>query len=293
MPARIPYFQVDSFAERPFAGNPAGVCVLDDWPDAAAMQAIAAENAMPATAFLRREGEGYALRWFTPRVEEEMCGHGTLAAAWVVLERLEPGRDAVTFATRAGPLTVAREGGRYLLDVPARAIMPCAAPAGLAAAIGVEPLEVLRGASYVAVLADAGTVARLSPDLARIAALDLPGVIVTAPGAGHGCDIASRYFAPAKGIPEDPATGSLHAQVVPFWAGRLGRTTLVARQLSRRGATIGCELRGDRVRLSAAVAPYLAGTIELPDQPASSRCTVSQVSCGIVIPSASDLRRRA
>ena len=261
---RIPYFRVCSFADRPFAGNPAGICVLDAWPSTATMQSIAAENAVNATAFLVREGNGYGLRWFTPVVEEEMCGHGTLGAAWVVLERLEAGRAAVTFATRAGPLTVERDGGRYLLDLPARPLTPCIAPAGLAETIGAVPREVLRGASYVAVVDDAATVAGLTPDLRRMIALDLPGVIVTARGDGFECDIASRYFAPAKGIPEDPVTGSLHAQVVPYWAPRLGRAKLLARQLSKRGGSIVCMLRGDRVRLSAAVAPFLSGTIELP-----------------------------
>ena len=262
--ARIPYYQVDSFADRPFGGNPAGVCVLDAWLPEATMQSIAAETALSATAFLVRKGEGYGLRWFTPKVEEAMCGHGTLGAAWVVLEKLEPGRDAVTFSTGAGPLTVSRDGGRFVLDLPARAIAPCAAPEGLAAAIGAKPKEVLRGASYIAVLEDGAAVAALAPDLARIAALDLPGVIVTAPGAGYDCDIVSRYFAPAKGIPEDPVTGSLHAQVVPFWAARLGRKTLVARQLSKRGGTLHCEHRGERVLLGANAVPFLSGTIEVP-----------------------------
>lgn len=261
--ARIPYFQVDSFADRPFGGNPAGVCVLDAWLPPATMQAIAAETALPATAFLVREGNGYGLRWFTPFVEEAMCGHGTLGAAWVVLEKLEPGRQSVTFATTAGPLTVSRDGGRFQLDLPARAITPCPAPEGFAAAIGVQPKEVLRGASYFALLEDAAAVAGLAPDLARIAALDLPGVVVTAPGAGYDCDIVSRYFAPAKGIPEDSVTGSLHAQVVPFWSARLGRKNLVARQLSRRGGTLHCEHRGDRVLLGANAIPFLSGTIEL------------------------------
>ena len=262
--ARIPYYQVDSFADRPFSGNPAGVCVLDAWLPDATMQAIAAETALSATAFLVREGNGYALRWFTPKVEEAMCGHGTRGAAWVVLEKIEPGRDAVTFSTGAGPLTVTRDGGRYVLDLPARAITACAAPESLAAAIGVQPKEVLRGASYIAVLEVAAMVAQLDPDLARVAALDLPGVIVTAPGAGYGCDIVSRYFAPAKGIPEDSVTGSLHAQVVPFWAEKLGRTKFVARQLSKRGGTLHCEHRGERVLLGANAMPFLSGTIELP-----------------------------
>jgi PhzF family phenazine biosynthesis protein len=258
-----PYFQIDSFAERPFSGNPAGVCVLDAWPDAAAMQKIAAEVAMPATAFLVREGDGYGLRWFTPSVEEAMCGHGTLAAAWVVMERLEPGRSEVTFRSPAGPLIVSRDGARFVLDLPVRAITPCEAPAGLADAIGVRPQEVLRGASYIAVLEHSAAVEAVKPDFARIAALDLPGVIVTAPGTRHGCDFASRYFAPAKGIPEDAVTGSLHAQVVPFWAARLGKKTLLARQLSARGGSLHCELRGERVRLGASAVPFLSGTIEL------------------------------
>lgn len=258
------YFQVDSFADRPFAGNPAGVCVLDTWPADATMQSIAAEVALPATAFLVREGVGYGLRWFTPSVEEAMCGHGTLAAAWVVMERLEPGREDVVFRTPAGPLTVTRDHGRFVLDLPARAISPCGAPHGLAEAIGAQPKEVLRGASYIAVLEDSNAVAAIQPHFSRISALDLPGVIVTAPGKPHGCDFASRYFAPAKGIPEDAVTGSLHAQVVPFWATRLGRATLTARQLSTRGGFLECEHRGDRVRLRADAVPVLSGTIEVP-----------------------------
>jgi len=264
------YFQVDSFAERPFAGNPAGVCVLQAWPAEAMMQAVAAEVAMPATAFLVRDGTDYGLRWFTPAVEEAMCGHGTLAAAWVVMERLEPGRKEVTFRTPAGPLTVTRDQGRFVLDLPARAIAPCDAPPGLAEAIGAQPREVLRGASYIAVLEDSDAVAAIQPHFSRIAALDLPGVIVTAPGKPHGCDFASRYFAPAKGIPEDAVTGSLHAQLVPFWAARFGRATLTARQLSARGGSLQCEHRGDRVRLGASAVLVLSGRIEFPFGPAAS-----------------------
>ena len=263
--ARIPYFQVDAFADRPFSGNPAGVCLLAGWLPDATLQAIAAEVALSATAFLVREAGGYGLRWFTPKVEEELCGHGTLGAAWVVLEKLEPGSKGVTFRTRAGLLTVIRSDDHFVLDLPTRAIEPCQAPRGLAEALGIVVTEVLRGASYIAVLADAATVAKLEPDFTRIAALDLPGVIVTAPGAGYECDIASRYFTPTKGIPEDPATGSLHAQVVPFWSKRLGKSSLVARQLSQRGGMMYCEDLGNgRVRLAANAVPFLEGTIGLP-----------------------------
>ncbi len=259
------YFQVDSFADKPFSGNPAGVCVLEAWLSVDMMQAIAAETGLAATAFLVREGDAYGLRWFTPKVEEEMCGHGTLGAGWVVLEELERSRNTVVFRTCAGPLTVSRDGTRFALDLPSRAILPCEAPAGLTSAIGVEPKEVLRGASYIAVLEDSSAVEGVVPDHARICALDLPGVIVTAVGDNHGVDVASRYFAPAKGIPEDPVTGSLHTQVVPFWSARLGRKKLIARQLSQRGGTIHCEDRGDRVRLSASARPFLSGTIKLPN----------------------------
>jgi PhzF family phenazine biosynthesis protein len=259
----IPYYQVDSFAEHPLAGNPAGVCVLASWPSAERMQAIAAETSAPATAFLVFENEGWGLRWFTPLVEEEMCGHGTLAAAWVVLNRLDPARQSVSFTTRAGRLDVVRDGERFVMDLPARLPSPCAAPPLLATALGAQPSAVLRAASYIAVFEDASMIAALAPDFATMMKLDLPGVVATAPGAGFDCDVASRYFAPAKGIPEDAVTGSAHAQVIPYWSQRLGRRTLEARQLSPRGGRIRCEDRGALIRLTASAALFLSGEIEI------------------------------
>lgn len=258
----ISYFVVNAFAEKPFAGNPAGICVLDRWLPAAAMQAIAAENGLPVTAFLVGVEGSYAMRWFTPVVEEEMCGHATLGASWVVLNRLVPGLERVVFATTAGALEVTRSINIYTLDLPAQPPTVCTAPDMLVAALGAPPREVLRAAYYIAVFDNAGEIAALQPDFAAIAALDTPGLIATAPGVDIGCDIATRYFAPAKGIPEDAATGSAHAQIVPYWSRRLGRTVLEARQLSPRGGRMRREDRGAMIRLSAPAALYLSGSIE-------------------------------
>ncbi len=256
------YFQVDAFADRPMAGNPAGVCLLPHPISGPAMQAVAAETGL-VTAFLLSRGDAHELRWFTPTVEEAMCGHATIAAAWVVFNRLEPRRATVSFATPAGVLTVSREGDAYAIDLPARRPEPCAMPQALPAALGATPVATLRAASYVAVFDDAAQIAGLKPDMGRIAALDLPGVIVTAPGCGFACDFVSRYFAPAKGIPEDPVTGSAHAQLVPYWSGRLGRKDLLARQLSHRGGVIRCDDRATHVRLSAAATLFLEGSISV------------------------------
>lgn len=263
--AFIPYFQVVAFADRPFAGNLAGVCVLDAWPDDAAMLAIAGESGAPATAFMIPSQEPIGLRWFTPVVEEEMCGHATLGAACVVLNALRPGETSVTFATRVGALTVERRGCDYVLDLPARPPWRLPASPAVEAALGRPALELLRSAYYVAVMKSGREVDALQPKLDLVAKLDLPGLIVTAPGDEFGCDIVSRYFAPAKGIPEDPATGSAHAQIIPYWSERLGQNVLRAKQLSRRGGEMLCEHVGDRVRISAHAVLYLKGEIRQPD----------------------------
>jgi PhzF family phenazine biosynthesis protein len=264
---KIPYFLVDAFAEREFTGNPAGVCLLPHWLPTETMQAIANENAVAATAFVVSERGSYGLRWFTPLVEEEMCGHATMGAAWVVLNRLEPGRNSVAFSSPAGRLEVVRAGELYALDLPARPPHPCPAPPGLAEALGARPREVLRAAYFIAVFGSAKEIAAIRPDFAALARMETPGIIVTAPGSDIGCDIATRYFAPAKGVPEDHVTGSAHTQVVPFWAQRLGRNKLEARQLSSRGGRLTCELRGDRVTLSAPARLYMSGEIDISITP--------------------------
>jgi PhzF family phenazine biosynthesis protein len=260
---RLPMYQVDAFTDSLFGGNPAAVCPLDAWLPDAVMQAIAAENNLSETAFFVREGGDYALRWFTPSVEVDLCGHATLAAGHVVFSFLEPARAAVSFRTvKAGTLTVSRDGDLLVMDFPARPATPCEPPAGLLAALGGSPREVLRARDHLIVYETAAEIAALKPDLAALAKVDCWAAIVTAPG-DNGVDFASRFFAPAQGIPEDPVTGSAHCTLVPYWAKRLGKTEFEARQLSRRGGALRCALNGDRVSIGGKAVVYLEGQIEL------------------------------
>jgi len=261
---RTPIFQVDAFTTRRFAGNPAAVVPMDRFPDDATLQAIAAENNLAETAFLVRKGDGeYFLRWFTPAVEVPLCGHATLASAAVVMERLEPGRNCVVFHSASGPLTVRRAGAGYVMDFPARAFELVAIPPGLAEALGVVPIEVYVNAfNYMAVLPDEQIVRGLVPDMPAIARMDRLGVIVTAPG-NENYDFVSRYFAPAKGIPEDPVTGAAHCMLAPYWAKRLGKTEFRAFQASRRGGEILCRVVGNRVELEGSCVFYLEGEVEI------------------------------
>jgi len=258
---RLPLYQVDAFTDRLFGGNPAAICFLEYWLADATMQAIAAENNLAETAFLVREGDDYALRWFTPTVEVDLCGHATLAAAHVIFERIAPGRQRVAFRTlKAGTLSVVRESHRLALDLPARQAHPVDAPPGLIEALGKAPVALLASRDHLAVYEHADDVASLAPDLAALARCPCWAVIVTAPGA-HGADFVSRFFAPAQGVPEDPVTGSAHCTLTPYWAERLGKTRLEARQLSPRGGTLTCTLTGDRVTLTGRAVLYLEGTI--------------------------------
>jgi len=260
---RVPIYQIDAFTDRRFAGNPAAVLVLPRFPDDATMQAIAAENNLAETAFLTRQSGQYHLRWFTPTVEVPLCGHATLASAAVVMERLDPGLDEVIFQTASGPLPVIRSGKGYVMDFPARPSDRVPPPSGLAEALGVVSEAVYGNEfNYLAILADSLGVRGLVPDFAAIARLDRPGVIVTAPGDG-GYDFVSRYFAPAKGIPEDPVTGGAHCMLVPYWAARLNKTTFHAYQASRRGGEMDCRLVGDRVKLEGGCVFYLEGQAEI------------------------------
>lgn len=260
---RTPIFQIDAFTTRRFAGNPAAVIPMDRFLDDATLQAIAAENNLAETAFLVPEGGDYRLRWFTPTVEVPLCGHATLASAAAVMERLELGRDKVIFHTASGPLTVNRTNGGYVMDFPVRPSEPVATPPGLAQALGVVPVEVLSDTfNYIAVLESAQLVRELAPDIAAIARMDRSGVVVTAPG-DETYDFVSRYFAPAKGIPEDPVTGGAHCALAPYWAKRLGKTAFRAYQASRRGGEITCRLAGDRVELEGSCVFYLEGEVEI------------------------------
>ena len=257
----LPIYQVDAFAEKLFGGNPAAICPLTEWLPDATMQAIAAENNLAETAFFVREGADYALRWFTPAVEVDLCGHATLASAHVVFSFLEPGRERVNFRTlKAGTLTVARHGDMLMMDFPARPATAVEPPPGLLAALGGSPREVLKARDHMVVYGSAAEVAALKPDFAALGRLDCWAAIATAPGE-DGTDFVSRFFAPRQGIDEDPATGSSHCTLVPYWAARLGKRELKARQLSRRVGTLTCALNGDRVAIGGRTVLYLEGKI--------------------------------
>jgi PhzF family phenazine biosynthesis protein len=260
---RVPLYQLDAFASRRFAGNPAAVMLLEAFLPDAVLQALAAENNLAETAFLVRAGDDYQLRWFTPLLEVPLCGHATLASAAVVMERLEPKRQRVIFHTASGPLAVERAADSYVMDFPARHCEPLAAPPGFSEALGAGAIEVLADKfAYLALLDSAGAVRNLAPDLAAIARLDRAGVIVTAKGEGQ-YDFVSRYFAPARGIPEDPVTGGAHCALTPYWAKRLDKTMLRAYQASRRGGEIQCRLKQGRVELQGTCVFYLEGHAEI------------------------------
>lgn len=259
----VPIYQVDAFAGRRFAGNPAAVMIPDRFTEDNMLQAIAAENNLADTAFLVADGEDFQLRWFTPTVEVPLCGHATLARAAVVMEQLAPGRRRVVFHSASGPLEVHRTASGYVVNFPSRQSEPIAAPLELIGALGVRPLEVVADKfNYLALLASADDVRNLAPDLTAIAKLDRSGVIVTAAGDGE-YDFVSRYFAPAKGIPEDPVTGGAHCGLAPYWAKRLNKKEFRAFQASRRGGEIVCRLVGDRVELEGQCVFYLEGRAEI------------------------------
>jgi len=259
----VPIYQLDAFTDRRFSGNPAAVMVLDEYADDDALQMIAAENNLAETAFLVADGADYRLRWFTPTVEVPLCGHATLASAAVVMERLAPQRRQVVFHSASGPLSVERTDTGYVMNFPARPSEPVSPPSALVDALGVCPLEVAADQfNYLALLESADQVRRLEPDQAAVVKLDRAGLIVTAPGYAD-YDFVSRYFAPAKGIPEDPVTGGAHCALAPYWAKRLNKTAFRAFQASRRGGTILCRLVGNRVELEGNCVFYLEGRAEI------------------------------
>ena len=260
---RTPIFHIDAFTTRPFAGNPAAVMLMNRFPEDTVLQEIAAENNLSETAFLVPEGGDYRLRWFTPTTEVPLCGHATLASAAVVMERLEPGRGTVVFHSASGPLTVNRTETGYVMDFPIRTSEQISTPPALAEALRIDPIEVFANEfNYLALLGSGQVLRALSPDMAALSHLDRSGVIVTAP-AEREYDFVSRYFAPAKGIPEDPVTGAAHCMLAPYWAKRLGKTVFRAFQASRRGGEIICRLVGDRVKLEGACVFYLEGQVEI------------------------------
>ena len=261
MTREIPIYQIDAFAGAVFAGNPAAVCPLEAWLPDDLMQSIAEENNLSETAFLVPEGEGYALRWFTPAKEVDLCGHATLASAYVIANRLKPGTERIVFQSRSGRLEVTRSGDHYTLDFPVNPPEEVADDGAVAAALGTPPLELWRSTKLMAVLADEAAVQTADPNLRLVAALPSDGLLITAPG--REVDFVSRYFAPAAGIDEDPVTGSAHCTLTPYWSRRLDKTKLAARQISRRGGELSVELRGDRVLISGRAVPFMEGRIHV------------------------------
>ena len=259
----IPYYHVDAFTGELFAGNPAGVCILSAPLADSLMQKIAAENRHSETAFVVSRADGdFDLRWFTPKVEDDLCGHATLASAYVLALRKHNGWP-VRFHTRSGILTVAKDQDSFEADFPAMPPQQCETQFGLLPALGLKAALVMKARDYLVVVDEAEQVRALSPDIAALAKLDAGmGTIVTAAGEGD-VDYVCRMFLPSAGIDEDPATGSIHCTLAPYWAGRLGKDTFRAQQLSARGGTVRCRIGGDRVKIAGRACLYLQGTLEI------------------------------
>ncbi|WP_286788891.1 MULTISPECIES: PhzF family phenazine biosynthesis protein [unclassified Pseudomonas] len=254
-------YQVDAFSDRPFGGNPAAVCPLKHWLPEATLQSIAAENNLSETAFTVPKGEAFELRWFTPKVEVDLCGHATLAAAWVLFDILKEPQQQLCFLTRSGELRVTRIEGRLAMDFPAKRPQPMPAPHGLIEALSLSNIEALyRTDDFIVVVKDEAQIASLKPDFNALALFDIRGVAVTAPGSQY--DFVSRWFGPRVGVNEDPVTGSAHTSLAPYWSTRLGKRLLTAEQGGVRKGQLLCEvLENDRVIISGSASLYLRGTV--------------------------------
>lgn len=256
---KYPLYQIDAFTDRLFAGNPAAVVVLDQWLPDEKMQAIAAENNLSETAFVIPGEPVSALRWFTPKMEVNLCGHATLATADVLFRYYFVDCQRLRFSSHSGELAVSRDGSRLRLDFPARPGQIVAVDAAVAAALGAQPQQAYRSRDLMLVYASESEVAALNPDFRRLKDLEQGRFIVTAPG--DTVDFVSRFFAPGVGIDEDPVTGSAHCTLIPYWAERLGKIDLLARQVSARGGELQCDLCGERVGIAGNAVEYLRGEI--------------------------------
>lgn len=262
---KIKLYQVDAFASRVFEGNPAAVCPLKEWLPDEIMQQIAMENNLSETAFFVEQENGYGLRWFTPKAEVDLCGHATLATAHVLFHHLDYERKSISFFTNSGELTVVRkETGRYAMNFPVSSLSREAPPQDLYHALGGEIAdEVYKADDFMLVLDIEEKVRKIIPDFSQLAKVDTRGVIVTAPAEDENIDFVSRFFAPAVGINEDPVTGSAHTMLTPYWAKKLGKNELMARQISARGGELKCKLMdNDRVEISGQACTYMVGEIE-------------------------------
>ncbi len=261
---KLKLYQIDAFAEKVFSGNPAAVCLLDDWLPSEVMQQIAQENNLAETAFIVQEDNGYRLRWFTPEVEVDLCGHATLAAAYVIFEFLPHTEDTIRFISpRSGELFVRKnEDASMTMDFPADEIIPIQSVTELNEAIGLTPERTIKGKTdYLLIYGSQEEIEAIAPNFHLLDQCDCRGVIVSAPG--DEVDFVSRFFAPACGVPEDPVTGSAHTTMIPFWSKTLNKTQLTAKQLSKRGGNLSCEYLGERVKISGKAVPYLIGEINI------------------------------
>lgn len=256
----IELFQVDAFTKKTFGGNPAAVCPLENWIDAELMQRIALENNLSETAFFVKKNDVYEIRWFTPTFEIDLCGHATLGSAFVIFELLKAEEKSIKFRShKSGELAVEKQDDLLILDFPSRPVSKCEAPDGLVEAIGKQPKEIFKARDYFLVYENESEVREIAPNFSRLLEVGGHGFIVTA--KGDASDFVSRFFAPEVGVFEDPVTGSAHCNLIPFWAERLGKTELFARQVSSRGGELFCELKGDRVKIGGNAALYLKGEI--------------------------------
>lgn len=252
-------YQIDAFSQSSFGGNPAAVCPLQEWLPDHVMQNIAAENNLAETAFFVEKDKGYEIRWFTPTTEVDLCGHATLASAYVLFEQLNFSDPEITFLSKSGPLRVKRESGKLQLNFPNQKAEPCDTPEAIIKAFDKTPIQILKSQDYIVVFDDEEFVKSVEPNLAELKKLDLRGVIVTSKSAEY--DFINRFFAPNYGIDEDPVTGSAFTQLIPYWAEKLGKTVLDAKQVSKRGGEVFCELQNDRVLISGHCCLYLVGKI--------------------------------
>ncbi len=258
---KLDIYQIDAFAEKQFEGNPAAVVALDEWLPESVMQAIAEENNLAETAFFVPIKSGYHIRWFTPNKEVKLCGHATLASAYVLFNILGGQEEVLSFESLSGELLVSKADNLLTLNFPLQSPVVCNTPDSLVAGLGKEPLECLKHDDYVAVFENEEDVLNITPNHEALKQLDLRGVIVTAPSVEF--DFIVRFFAPKLGVPEDPVTGSAYTQLMPYWSGKLGKPQLQAKQTSTRGGKIFCKLKDDRVLISGSAVTYMAGSIEI------------------------------
>lgn len=254
-------YQIDAFASKPFEGNPAAVCPLDQWLPDDTMQCIAEENNLSETAFYVPGKDGFDIRWFTPKGEVDLCGHATLASAYVLFNLLDYKKESIVFGSKSGILHVSRDQDRMVMDFPAQPPVTCDTPEAIQRAFDIPPAACLKSEDYIAVFDNEADIASARPDLGALAELDLRGVIITAPSTRY--DFVTRFFAPKYGIPEDPVTGSAYTQLAPYWAARIGAKPFRVKQISARGGELTCEVVNDRVLISGKAVKYMEGRINI------------------------------